>query len=94
MELRRNIAELEAEVISLRRHLYIADPSALDVAELVRETCTQQAKPTQFYKPTYRMRYGNQNNNSFNYSPVQPLQNASFYTQSKRSTYEPYYNSP
>lgn len=32
MELRRNIAELEAEVLSLRRHLYIADPNALDVA--------------------------------------------------------------
>jgi hypothetical protein len=80
--LRRNIAELDSEVLNLRKHLYIADPTALDVSELVRETCAQHSKPDRYFKPTYNLRYAHPNQNaSFNYS--QP--NGSYYQ--SRHTY-------
>ena len=55
MELRRNIAELDAEVINLRRHLYISNPHAMDITELIRDTCSQTSRP-HYYKPQYRSR--------------------------------------
>ena len=55
MGLRRNIAELDAQVINLRRNLYIADPNAIDVADLIRDTCSQNGK-TPYYKPQFQSR--------------------------------------
>jgi hypothetical protein len=40
MELRRNNAELNAEIINLRKRVYLYDPGAVDVAELIKDTCS------------------------------------------------------
>jgi hypothetical protein len=90
MDLRRNIAELDAEILSLRRHLYMVDPNAVDLAELVRDTCFQASKPP-YFRPSLRSPMVRERG----YFPETPsshnLQNLSYYTEGPRRTYRGYF---
>ncbi len=53
MNLRKNIAELKSEAISLRKSLYQADPNGVDIHELIKDTFDHTQQDTQFFRPNY-----------------------------------------
>jgi hypothetical protein len=53
MSLRKNIAELKNEAIALRKSLYQANPDAVDIGELIKDTFSQSDRDTEFYKPPF-----------------------------------------
>lgn len=78
MGLRRNIAELDAEIINLRKNLYIADPQAIDIADLIRDTCSQNGN-INYYKPQFKSRMQPY------LQPSPSSQNLSYYTEGRRT---------
>jgi len=56
----------------------MADPNAIDVADLIKDTCSQNRKPA-YYKPQYKSRIQ---------PPINPSasnQNLSYYTEGRSS---------
>ena len=74
MGLRKNNAELNSEIISLRKSLYQANPDAIDITTFFKESLYQERKQTRCFQHRLKTSFSNsqllkrrvEDNNSFN----------------------------